>query len=191
MPPPLGGFEDNAKYSTLKWRMCMKYFTSELWSKFSGASLEERSQVELEWDKACKEYSASFEKIKDRFSKRFLDIYFANSHFHDFHIKEFQIIHKKYGFKNPVSINLIVTDKIKTWKITYTRGKSISVNYKEEIVWQGTRWERANGFDDWGYDEFFAIDEDTLSHEILFASDASILIHFRNHSISISKNKDD
>lgn len=28
---------------------------------------------------------------------------------------------------------------------------------------KGTRWERSNGFDDWGYDEFLAINEDTLS----------------------------
>lgn len=169
----------------------MKYFTSELWSKFTGASVEERAKAYLEWDKALKEYNESFEKIRDRFSKRFLDIYFANSHFHDFDIKEFQILHKKYGFKNPVSINLIVSNQIYTWKITYKHVKSISINYQEEIMGKGTRWERTMGFDDWGYDEFFAIDEDTLSHEILFASDASILIHFKNHSISISKIKND
>lgn len=169
----------------------MKYFTSQLWSKLNEASFEEQAKAEVEWHKALKEYNESFEKIKERFSKRFLNFYCANFYFHDFHIKEFKINHKKYGFKNPVSINLIVTDTISTWKLTYTHVKNISVNYQEEIMGKGTRWERTNGFDDWGYDEFLAIDEDTLSHEILFASDASILIHFQNRGISVSKINDD
>jgi len=165
----------------------MKYFTGELWSKFSGASPEERSKVEIEWDKAVKEYNESFEIIRDRFSKKFLDIYSANSDFHDFHIKDFQIINEDSKRTNPVSINFIITDGINTWKITYKYVKKIAISYEQELMWQGTKWERAIGFDDWGYDEFFAVDEETLSHEILFASDASILIHFKNSNIFISK----
>lgn len=167
----------------------MKYFTSELWSKYSASSIEEHQKVEFEWNKASEEYNKSFDLIKDRFSKKFLDIYYANSFFHDFHIKEFQMDHKNYGCKNPISINIIITDEINIWKITYKHVKSISINYKEEILWKDTRWEKTYGFDDWGYDEFFAVDKDTLSHEILFASDASILIYFKNKNIFISKVK--
>jgi hypothetical protein len=108
----------------------MIYFTSKLWSKYSGASHVERPKVELEWDKAVKEYNESFEMIKDRFSKKFIDIYYANSEFHDFHIKEFQMIHKDYRCKSPISINLIITDEINTWKITYKHVKNISIKVK-------------------------------------------------------------
>lgn len=168
----------------------MKYFTSELWSKYTGASIDELPKVELEWDEAVNKYSVSFELIKDRLSKKFLRIYNANSGFHDFHIKEFQMIHKDYlqkSHKNPISFNLIIANGINTWKITYKNVKNLSINYKEEIMCKDTVWERTNGFDDWGYDEFSAINEDTLSHEILFASEATIRIYFKNNNIFISK----
>ncbi|MEC0248191.1 hypothetical protein P4H65_20550 [Paenibacillus chitinolyticus] len=43
------------------------------------------------------------------------------------------------------------------------------------------------GFDDFGYQEFLEVDENTISHEILFASGAQVLIHFQRHSIRISQ----
>lgn len=44
------------------------------------------------------------------------------------------------------------------------------------------------GFDNYGYDEFLEVDENILSHEILFASDATILVYFKY--ISIKKVKE-
>lgn len=82
---------------------------------------------------------------------------------------------------------MIITDGTNTWKVAYKYVKKIAISYQQELMWQCTRWEKAIGFDDWGYDEFFAVDEETLSHEILFASDTSILIHFKNNNIFISK----
>jgi hypothetical protein len=45
------------------------------------------------------------------------------------------------------------------------------------------------GMDCWLYDELLVLDEDTLSHEILFASGAKLLLHFKNKGISITKLK--
>lgn len=165
----------------------MKYFTDELWSKFNSDSKDERSEAELEWEKNNKEYSIIFEAIKNRFSKKFLKTYLNNYGFHDFHIKEFQIVHKEYKCKNPISINLIITDEINIWKITYKYVRKISVNYQEEIMQQNDWWNGRVGFDDWGYDEFLPIDEQTLSHEILFASGSTILVHFKKGNIFINK----
>lgn len=69
-----------------------------------------------------------------------------------------------------------------TFKITYKCIKKYSVNY-EECEGLGDR----RGFDDWGYDEFLPIDEQTLSHEILFASGSTMLIHFKNGNVFVAK----
>lgn len=170
----------------------MKYRTYELWCKYIEAWEKGRDQVELveeEWHNAFQEYKKSFESIKNRFSKKVLAIHSVYDDFHDFHIKEFRIIHKDYRYKNPISINLIITDEENTWKITYKCIKKISIHYEQDDAMKGTYWEERCGFDDWGYDEFSAVDEDTLSHEILFASGASIFIHFKNKNIFISKVK--
>lgn len=39
------------------------------------------------------------------------------------------------------------------------------------------------GFDDYGYNEFLEVDDNILSHEVLFASGATILVHFKKLSI--------
>lgn len=57
--------------------------------------------------------------------------------------------------------------------MTYKSITKFNINYENEI-------EARRGFDDWGYDEFLPVDEQFLSHEILFASGATILIHFKN-----------
>lgn len=40
---------------------------------------------------------------------------------------------------------------------------------------------------DWGYEEILDVNEDVLSHEILFSSGSKILIHFSNKMIKIYK----
>jgi hypothetical protein len=158
----------------------MKYYTSKLWSMINSPSQKERDEADIQWEKNNKEYSAIFETVKARFSKNFLKIYLSNNGFHDFRIKNIIVNHKEYGIKNPVSIDLYLTDDdINTFKITYKNVKKFDVNYEEDEGWTATR-----GFDDWGYDEFLPIDEINLSHEILFASGSTILIHFKNIMIT-------
>lgn len=165
----------------------MKYFTFELWSKLNSSSQEERDKADFGWEKNSKEYSAIFETIKFRFSQRFLKTYLINHGFHDFQIKNIVFTHKEYGFKNPISIVVYITDNENTFKITYKCVKKFDVNYEED----GEDWHARRGFDDWGYDEFLPIDEQTLSHEILFASGSNILIHFKNNNIFVTKVKQD
>lgn len=165
----------------------MRYFTYELWSKVNSDSQKKRDEADFEWDKNDKAYSEIFESVKNRFSKKFLKIYLSNHGFHDFHIKNILITHKEYGFKNPISIDIYVTDSVNTFKITYKCIKKFSVNYKEDE----DDWAYRRGFDDWGYDEFLPIDEQTLSHEILFASGSTILVHFKKGNIFVIKTKQD
>lgn len=163
----------------------MRYFTDELWSKLNSDSQKERDEAFFEWDKNNKAYSEIFDLVKFRLSQKFLRMYLGNHGFHDFQIKNIVLTHKEYGFKNPISLEIYVTDSVNTFKITYKCIKKFYVNYEEiEEDWSARR-----GFDTWGYDEFIPVDEQTLSHEILFASGSTILIHFKNNNIFVTKIK--
>jgi hypothetical protein len=82
-----------------------------------------------------------------------------------------------------ISVDIYVTDDIDTYKITYKCIKKFNVSFEEiEQGWSGRR-----GFDTWGYSEFLPVNEQTLSHEILFASGSTILVHFKNNNIFIEK----
>ena len=109
--------------------------------------------------------------------------------FHDYHLKNFQIQHGKRGFRDPVEVRLTVTDEENTWTIIYKKIKKIVANYEQEPdIFPGMGRRFYEGFDDYGFNEFFEIDDKALSHEILFASGATILIHFEK--ISIKKETD-
>lgn len=64
----------------------------------------------------------------------------------------------------------------------------VQIDYEDEKTKENKARRFQYGFDDYGYDEFLEVDENTLSHEILFDSDATILVHFKQ--ISIKRVKD-
>ena len=162
----------------------MKYFRNDLWSKINSESENERVKAESEWNKNNKAYCEIFETIKVRLSQKFVKTYLSNYGFHDFQIKNLVLNHKQYGYKKPISLDIYITDGVDTFKITYKCIKKFNISYE---ACEG--WLERTGFDDWGYDEFLPIDEQTLSHEILFASGSTILIHFKNGNIFVTKVK--
>jgi len=162
----------------------VRYFNDEIWLRLNSDLQKERDEADLEWERNNKAYSAIFETIKIRLSQKFLKTYLSNDCFHDFKIKNTVLTQKEYGFKNPVSVDVYVTDSNNTFRITYKCVKKFNVNYEEAEDMVNKR-----GFDDWGYDEFSSIDEQTVSHEIIFASGSTILIHFKNSNIFITKVK--
>lgn len=161
----------------------MRYFTNELWSKINSQSQKEREEANIEWEENDKTYSAIFEIVKDRLSKKYLEIYFRNHGFHDFQIKNIVLSHQQYGVKNPISVEIYITNGSETYKIAYKSVTKFDINYESDI-------EAKRGFDDWGYDEFLPIDELFISHEILFASGATIFIYFKNKNVFIDKIKE-
>ncbi|MGH4124341.1 MAG: hypothetical protein ACREV6_15550 [Clostridium sp.] len=94
--------------------------------------------------------------------------------------------HTLNGAKSPCSSSIFITYRTTTWKITYKNVVKFSMNYEQ---WEGEG--TCIGFDDWGYDELIPVNEDILSHEILFVSGATILIYFKNNKILLSKVNDD
>lgn len=162
----------------------MKYFKDELWTKFnSDISKEEYTNATEEWEKNSHEYSLIFERVKQKLSQKFLKIYLSNYGFHDYRLVKFNIIHQKYGVLNPISLSIIITDGDNIWEIKYKNIRKVNVNFENG----NDEFNKRRGFDDWGYDEFLEVNENTLSYEILFASGANILIHFKNNNIFINK----
>jgi hypothetical protein len=161
----------------------MKYFTDELLVKFNSESAEEREQADLEWLRNSADYSAVFETIKGRFSKKFLKTYSNYEHFHDFKLIGIVVKHKRRGFINPISMDIIIEGSQHRFRISYKSIRKLSINF-EEI---DDDFMRRRGFDDWGYSEFLPVGEQFLSQEILFASGASVLIHFKNGNVYINE----
>lgn len=161
----------------------MKYFKAELWKGYNSDSQEEFENAKIQWEKNNKEYAKKFEIVKERLPKNFLKIYMREHGFHDYHLKRFQVIHGKEGFKNPIAVSIEIEDGENAWNIMYKGVTKIQINYEDEQYREIRKRQFQYGFDDFGYDEFLVIDDRLLSHEILFASDATILVHFKHISI--------
>lgn len=161
----------------------MKYFTPELWNGFNSEMEEEYQRARTEWEKNSKEYCIIFEKIKNRLPKHFLKVFMKEHGFHDYELKKYEIIHGARGKKSPILVNLIVDNGEFCWQISYKEVTKIQINYEEQVenISQNRKYYR--GFDDYGYNEILEVTDTTLSHEVLFASDATILVHFQKVSI--------
>jgi len=162
----------------------MRYFTDELWSGINSDLQEERKKAKLQWEKNDREYSEIFKTVKELLPKKFLKIYEQEYGFHDYELKNFEVLHGEKGYKDPVAISIVITDNIKTWNIVYKKIKKITLNYKQQPDLFNRKRRTYDGFDDYGYDEFFKVNEKTFSHEILFASGATILVHFEKITIN-------
>lgn len=163
----------------------MKYFTSELLLKMNSDLEPERIKADAEWIENTRLYLEKYKYISGRISKIAYEKLGMNA-FHDFQLKKFEIIHGKYWAKNPITVVLVVIGQKEEWKIIYKRVKKIEINYSETTnLYNADRV----GFDTWGYCELLSVDENILSHEIIFASGASINIYFLNKSVHIKKSK--
>lgn len=161
----------------------MRYLTDELWTKINSECKEEREKAGLQWDKNAEEYFKIFKNIEKLLPKKFIKIYKQHS-FHDYNLKKIEVIHGKQGYIDPVAVSIFVEEGGEVWNITYKKIKKISINYEQQPDVFGRKKRTYEGFDTYGYDEFFQVDEKTLSHEILFASGATILVHFEKISVN-------
>lgn len=161
----------------------MKYFKRELWEKINSEVEQEREQAELEWERNDKIYWESFRKTKQHLPKEFLSVYQQNHWFHDCLISGLEVVKKSDDYRGSVSIEIKISKGPQKWLIRYANVTKFYLDFvaEEELSFFGGM--NSNAWDEWGYDEFYCIDEDTLSHEILFSSRRTILIYFKRISI--------
>jgi hypothetical protein len=154
----------------------MKYYTYELWEKLNSEKSEERKLARNELTKNGEEYFEQFKIVKNKLPKSFIEKYMKYDGFHDFKLEDIIISNQ---VKQPINVDLTVLGEGKKFRIEYSGIKNFSINYLNEKG--DSRYQ--NGFDAWGYCEFFELSHKVFSHEILFASGAIILIHFKKIKI--------
>ncbi|WP_110930293.1 hypothetical protein [Paenibacillus bouchesdurhonensis] len=159
----------------------IQYFTDELWSKINNEDEEERNEANRKWDENEALYHQRFQKLKDKLPRQVFDLYNSRS-FHDSNLIEVKINQLDTNTTRPINVEITLTDGESCWRIIYKKIIKLQVDYSENDTLF-----RFQGFGDWGYEEILDVNEDVLSHEILFSSGSKILIHFSNKMIEISK----
>ncbi len=158
----------------------MKYFTDQLWSDMNDEDEQIRKHAETKWEDNSKAYWARFgQSVRERLPKRVSQCHSAVG-FHDSELIKIDISQGAQRAKYHVTVTIHLLLQGGKWIIQYKNVSKISFDYFTD---GGTM----SGLDDWGYDEFLDVDEKLLSHEILFASGTTLLIHFPDKNVSIKK----
>lgn len=139
----------------------MNYFTNELWEKFNSPDEEIRNLASNIWDLNSKLYNIEHEKVKGYLSDIALSRIIQNHGFHDWKLKEIIYLNLESEVK------LVLEEDTDEWIIHYTDIKKIIISDYDK-----------SAYDSLGYDELLLNDDETLSHEILFASGETIKIVF-------------
>lgn len=159
----------------------MQYFTDELWSKINSEDEEERNEANGKWDENEALYHQRFQKLKGKLPRQVFDLYNSRS-FHDSNLIEVKINQLDTSVKRPINVEITLTDGLNCWRIIYKEVIKLQIDYSENDALF-----RSQGFGDWGYEEILDVNEDVLSHEILFSSGSKMLVHFSNKMIEIFK----
>lgn len=149
----------------------MKYFTYDLWKLFT----DDPDVAVIEYEKRYLEYQKDFNEAKKHLSKKFLNIYNQNDGFHDFEILSFSLSDPCY--KKGKTAELIIKNYNSMYKISYKTVSYVHINYDMVL------YENNKNRDILGYDEFIILDEEQISHEVLFLSGSTIKIIFYKLSI--------
>lgn len=162
----------------------MKYFTRELWEKLNSELEEESLKAQKKWNENSKKYSEEFNKVKELLPEHFMEIYRSNNDFHDFLLTSLKLVKNKTKIFPFVDLEISIFDGKDNYKIVYSSISKLDIkgnynNYEIEYLKK-----KKNTFDSWGYDEFGLINNNVLSHEILFLSGSTIYVQFAKISIS-------
>ncbi|MDQ0885916.1 hypothetical protein QFZ81_001004 [Paenibacillus sp. V4I9] len=160
----------------------MKYFTNELWTQMNQGCAHEAEKANNEWSENSKAYAEHYPSLQERLSRKVYE-HFKTNGFHDYRLKKLEVKHSEYGVLNPVEVSITMTNNIEEWKVTFKKIKKLELRFE----CGESDFEQRRGFDDWGYNEILIVDDDTLSFEILFASGAMILVHFKNKNMYLEK----
>ncbi|NLJ19626.1 MAG: hypothetical protein GX429_00630 [Bacteroidales bacterium] len=149
----------------------MKYFTNKLWQQLNDENNDIRIEAEKQWNDNANLYSKVYNEVKSKLPKKFIIIYEKEHGFHDWQIKNINIIQSDTKTKT-INIEIAITNSSKSYIISYKKIKIVKIGYQYDNLIE-------RGFDDWGYSEFLPFDDESISNEILFASGVSIFICFK------------
>ena len=161
----------------------MRYFTTEWQTAWQFAkNEEERKKLDKETARVCREYEKQFDKIKPRFSKKFITFYDKHYRFHDSEIKDFTVSRRKGKTVPLVHVMMTLNIDGVLYRLKYHAVSKIE--YKADFLnsdIEFMKWREQ--FDVWMYDEFLPIDSDTIQHDISFLSGSELMIACKKVSI--------
>ncbi|MFD2115642.1 hypothetical protein ACFSTH_11580 [Paenibacillus yanchengensis] len=161
----------------------MKYFKNSIWELINSEDLVEKRQAKELWKLNAKMYWTEFLKLRKRLPNGVFDIFEKND-FHDFEIKECLIQHTVANGK-PAQFQLKITDGYEEWVIQYSNINKLCFKFDDDKCIENF----GINIDCWGYHELLEIDENNISHEILFSSGTTLLVCFENKGLSVEKVK--
>ncbi|MFD2115086.1 hypothetical protein ACFSTH_06165 [Paenibacillus yanchengensis] len=142
--------------------------------------VEKRRAKEL-WKLNAKMYWTEFLKLRKRLPDGVFDIFEKND-FHDFEIKEC-LIQQTVANAKPAQFQLNITDGYEEWVIKYSKINKLCFKYDSDTCSE----DYGINIDCWGYHELLEIDENNISHEILFSSGTTLLVCFEDKGLSVEK----
>lgn len=165
-----------------KGPLTMKYFTPELWASWGDADYKPPPPEEDPFVL----YRRELETLRNRVGPEEF-AFFLDADVHDAELLEFTVLdgsrpaplgsrgrewHNDEEF--PVRVVLRVLDGRDkyVWTLRYWDVRRVETRFSSDPIWR-------RGFDDWGYHELTDAGDEFLRHEVLFASDSSLLVEFR------------
>lgn len=145
-------------------------------------------------------YAAQFPTLQPRLSKHVYQFFSKNS-FHDATFLGLNVINEglpgRRRTKDPTTVEIRlwhVNEYIYALRYSGVAKIELSFDWKRQRIIGVDGVERPvsgdwRGLDEWGYDELTVFNDTYLSHEILFHSDATLLMHFRRLDFTRSKSK--
>lgn len=158
----------------------MKYFRNDLWESINSLDLEESERAMEEWKTNAKIYWDQHNNLITRLDKTLVR-FFNNNNFHDCKVNECKITQGEIRSSSPTSLNIVVEYEQEEWVFEYKKIINLSINFNKNSD------DSHNGFEEWGYHELLPVDDNVLSHEILFSSGATILVHFFDKDITVKR----
>ncbi|MDQ6420794.1 hypothetical protein RB620_15295 [Paenibacillus sp. LHD-117] len=158
----------------------MKYFRKDLWEAINSLDFEESERAENEWRLNDRYYWSEYQKLNTRLQKEIFE-FFQTTDFHDCKVNECKITQGQLRSAYPTNLYIEVEREGEEWIIEYRKIVHLNINFPEVTS------SAHNGFEEWGYDELLPVNDHLLSHEILFSSGSTILVHFFDKEISITK----
>lgn len=173
----------------------MRYFTKDLYLNVPTDDPNDRWN-EKGWAKAWEKYREQLEALRPRLSKKAWTFFYgATKHgvvLHDATLVSLVIgdavdLSKEFNtrIKNKlhttVTIQVLTYDQKRLYKLRYTGVFAVHFDFPSDQPFYD--W-KADRISDWLYDELTGVDENSLRHEILFASGSTLRIDFRHFSYS-------
>ncbi len=163
-----------------------------MWSDFSSNNVSVSDRAEKQWDRNMKAYWKYIAKILPKLPSQARK-FFKKTSLHDGDILSISIgdlwKNTKAGLirkTNYAEIKAIHPESGDLYTIRYSCLRECKIEYHAD-----KRDRKQNYFvlGDWGYDELFLTKDKWLRHEILFASDMTILLEFKHFSYEVKKLK--